>query len=126
MAWFCSGNHDLDSRSVSSKRNNSGCVCYNTICALYLRLAETKIMACRSHPRSHATHIVCINLQDVEKYNWCVVPDSGSDAVLFISTALLASCICSGQLSALYILLLGEGALVAGLSSHVAHHKRSV
>ena len=50
--------------------------------------------------------------QDYEKYNWCVVPDSGSDAVLFISTALLASCICSGQLSALYILLLGEAALV--------------
>ena len=48
--------------------------------------------------------------QDYEKYNWCIVPDSGSDAVLFISIALLASCICSGQLSALYILLLGEDA----------------
>ena len=51
-------------------------------------------------------------VQDVEKYNWCVVPHSGSDAVLFVSTALLASCICSGQLSALYILLLGESALL--------------
>ena len=49
-------------------------------------------------------------VQDIEKYNWCTVPDSGSDAVLFISTALLASCICSGQLSALYILLLGAKA----------------
>ncbi len=46
-------------------------------------------------------------VQDKEKYNWCTVPDSGSDAVLFISIAILASCICSGQLSALYILLLG-------------------
>ena len=51
--------------------------------------------------------------QDYEKYNWCVVPDSGSDAVLFICIALLASCICSGQLSALYILLLGEDAVIA-------------
>ena len=46
-------------------------------------------------------------VQDKENYNWCTVPDSGSDAVLFISIAILASCICSGQLSALYILLLG-------------------
>ncbi len=51
--------------------------------------------------------------QDYEKYNWCIVPDSGSDAVLFISIALLASCICSGQLSALYILLLGRDASCA-------------
>ena len=51
-------------------------------------------------------------VQDVEKYNWCVVPHSGSDAVLFVSTAILASCICSGQLSALYILLLGENAIL--------------
>ena len=57
--------------------------------------------------------------QDYEKYNWCVVPDSGSDAVLFISIALLASCICSGQLSALYILLLGKDAVWAFIVAHL-------
>lgn len=51
-------------------------------------------------------------VQDPEKYNYCIVPNSGSDAVLFVSTALLASCVCSGQLSALYILLLGEAFLI--------------
>lgn len=58
----------------------------------------------------HANVSYDYRVQDIEKYNWCTVPDSGSDAVLFISTALLASCICSGQLSALYILLLGAEA----------------
>ena len=47
-------------------------------------------------------------VNDKSNYNWCIVPHSGSDAVLFISVAILLSCICSGQLAALYILLLGE------------------
>jgi hypothetical protein len=46
-------------------------------------------------------------VQDKDHYNYCVVPDSGADAILFISIAILASCVCSGQLSALYVLLLG-------------------
>ena len=55
---------------------------------------------------SNVTYAHRVN--DKSNYNWCVVPHSGSDAVLFISVAILLSCICSGQLAALYILLLGK------------------
>lgn len=47
-------------------------------------------------------------VQDKDHYNYCVVPESGSDAILFISIAILAACICSGSLSALYVLMLGK------------------
>ena len=56
-------------------------------------------------------------VNDKSNYNWCVVPNSGSDAILFISVAILLSCICSGQLAALYILLLGELPLCSACSA---------
>ena len=46
-------------------------------------------------------------VQDEVNYNFCVVPHSGNDAILLISVSILVSCVCSGQLSALYVLLLG-------------------
>lgn len=46
-----------------------------------------------------------------EAYDWCVVPDSGYDAVLFAGVAVLAACCLQGKFSALWILLAGEPGL---------------
>ena len=43
-----------------------------------------------------------------EAYDWCIVPDSGYDAVLFAGVAVLAACCLQGKFSALWILLAGE------------------
>ena len=41
-------------------------------------------------------------------FNWCVVPRSGEDALLFAGIGVAASCIVFGRFSTLSILLLGE------------------
>ena len=43
-----------------------------------------------------------------ESYDWCIVPDSGYDGVLFAGVALLAACCLQGKFSALWILLAGR------------------
>ncbi|KAK9788845.1 hypothetical protein WJX73_003600 [Symbiochloris irregularis] len=40
-------------------------------------------------------------------YNWCVVPNSGYDAILFAGVALLAACLLQGKFSALWIMAAG-------------------
>lgn len=42
-----------------------------------------------------------------ENYNWCIVPDSAYDAVLFAGVALLVACVVSGRLSAVWVLVAG-------------------
>lgn len=46
------------------------------------------------------------------RYNYCPVPDSGQDAVLYAGVALLAACLLQGRLSALWVFICG--ALWAG------------
>lgn len=40
-------------------------------------------------------------------FNFCIVPSSGYDAVLFVAVALLVACLVSGKLSSLNVLLVG-------------------
>lgn len=74
--------------------------------ALY-RLAVSAV-ACSDADVSYSHRV-----QDKDHYNFCVVPQSGADAILFISIAILAACICSGSLSALYVLMLGKKLITA-------------
>ncbi|KAK9831565.1 hypothetical protein WJX74_000240 [Apatococcus lobatus] len=46
-------------------------------------------------------------IQDPGNFNWCVVPRSGEDALLFAGVGVAASCIVFGRFSTLSILLLG-------------------
>ena len=41
-------------------------------------------------------------------FNWCVVPRSGEDAILFAAIAVAASCVVFGRFSTLLILFLGK------------------
>jgi hypothetical protein len=56
---------------------------------------------------------VCSNVSythrvdDPEAYNFCVVPDTGFDAVLFVALALLLTCLVKGQFSMLIVLVSG-------------------
>lgn len=56
----------------------------------------------------------CTNFNDwtylliAEAYDWCIVPDSGYDAVVFAGVAVLAACCLQGKFSALWILLAGS------------------
>jgi len=56
---------------------------------------------------------VCTNatytnrIDDPEAYNFCVVPDSGSDAVVFVAVALLLTCLIKGQFAMLFVLISG-------------------
>ena len=40
-------------------------------------------------------------------YNWCIVPDSGADGVLYAAVAVLLGCLVSGKLSSVWILCSG-------------------
>ena len=40
-------------------------------------------------------------------FNFCLVPEKGYDAVLFVATALLVTCAASAKLSAVWVLIAG-------------------
>jgi hypothetical protein len=42
------------------------------------------------------------------RYNFCPIPESGEDAVLFASLALVLACLLSGRLSALWVFIAGN------------------
>lgn len=46
-------------------------------------------------------------VDDPDNFNFCVVPHTGYDAVLFAGIAIVAACILRGKFSALYVLLAG-------------------
>ena len=43
-----------------------------------------------------------------DNYNWCTVPGSGYDAILFAAIAVVFACLLQGQFSALYVLIAGR------------------
>eukprot|EP00884_Botryococcus_braunii_P001577 jgi/Botrbrau1/1141/Bobra.0162s0032.1 len=46
-------------------------------------------------------------IDDPDNYNFCVVPHTGYDALLFAGIAIIAACVLRGKFSALYVLLAG-------------------
>lgn len=42
-----------------------------------------------------------------DSYNWCIVPKSGSDAILYAAVAILVGCLVQGKLSSVWILVAG-------------------
>ncbi|KAK9866895.1 hypothetical protein WJX84_006646 [Apatococcus fuscideae] len=46
-------------------------------------------------------------VQDPGNFNWCVIPNSGEDAILFAGIAVAASCVVFGRFSTLFVLFLG-------------------
>jgi hypothetical protein len=47
-------------------------------------------------------------IDDPANYNYCIVPHTGYDALLFAGIAIIATCVLQGKFSALYVLLAGK------------------
>lgn len=45
---------------------------------------------------------------NADHYTFCIVPDSGQDAVLFAAVAVLVTCAMSAKLNAIWVLIAGE------------------
>ncbi|KAK9828685.1 hypothetical protein WJX72_001519 [[Myrmecia] bisecta] len=65
-------------------------------------------------------------VDDKEHYNWCTVPESGFDAVLFGAVALLAASILHGKFSALWILLAGAACQMVAMPLNLGRFGNSL
>ncbi|KAG2490363.1 hypothetical protein HYH03_011165 [Edaphochlamys debaryana] len=61
-----------------------------------------------------------------DNYNWCFVPDSAYDAVLFAGVALLVACVVSGRLSAVWVLVAGALCELASFQTNLGRFGNSV
>ena len=52
-------------------------------------------------------------------YNYCIVPESAYDAVLFAAVALITACVVSGRLSAVWTLVAGGLVALSSLESNL-------
>lgn len=68
-------------------------------------------------------------------YDWCVVPNSGYDSILFAGVALVAACLLQGKFASLYVMAAGRipahaiGAMaesIPDIIALIAHHIRFV
>ncbi|GLI64224.1 hypothetical protein VaNZ11_007422 [Volvox africanus] len=65
-------------------------------------------------------------VDDPANYNWCIVPESAYDAVLFAGVALLVACVVSGRLSAVWVLVAGALCEMASYRANLGRFGNSV
>ncbi|GIL78699.1 hypothetical protein Vretifemale_8066, partial [Volvox reticuliferus] len=65
-------------------------------------------------------------VDDPANYNWCIVPESAYDAVLFAGVALLVACVVSGRLSAVWVLVAGALCELASYRANLGRFGNSV
>ena len=53
------------------------------------------------------TRYVCSYVFLADDYDWCIVPDSGYDIIVFAGVAVVVSCLFRGKFSNLMILIAG-------------------
>ena len=44
-----------------------------------------------------------------DDYDWCTIPDSGYDALLFPAIAVVLACLLQGRMSTTLVLIIGAG-----------------
>ena len=71
--------------------------------AQHMLVASARPYSVPCHP-ANCSHVFW------RRYNYCPIPESGEDAVLFASLALVVACLLSGRLSALWVFIAGDSA----------------
>lgn len=72
---------------------------------LVLNATSGAIDAHESCENLHPTY--AHRVDDPNSYNFCPVPNSGQDAILYAALALVAACLLQGRLSALWVFIAG-------------------
>eukprot|EP00884_Botryococcus_braunii_P005640 jgi/Botrbrau1/15077/Bobra.0286s0006.2 len=89
--------------------------------AMPVGVGASNFSYCEQHPSSYTNRTL-----DPDHFNWCVVPDSGYDGILFGCTAVLAAILATGKFSALFMLLAGGVSGALSIAFNLGHFSNGI